>query len=151
VTEPSHRPKSHRDYGDWPPSRIINWATTIGPHTGSVVEEILAQRPHPEQGYRSCLALFRDSDKYGHDRMEAACKRALTIGSPSRKSVEMILKRGLDRLAIEERAATPAPTTHENVRGAAYYDTSATTASATTTTATTTTTTRRPPTTGSVH
>lgn len=137
VTDPAHRPKSHRDYGDWPPSRLIGWAAGIGPNTASVVEEILAQRPHPEQGYRSCQALFRDAKTYGHARMEAACKRALAIGSASRKSVEMILKRGLDRVPVEANAP-PTPTSHENVRGSSYYDTS-------------TPPTRRPPTTGTVH
>jgi transposase len=123
VTDPTHRPKSHRDYGDWPPSRLINWASSIGPHTAKVVEEILAQRPHPEQGYRSCQALFRDAKTYGHARMEAACKRAIAIGSTSRKSVEMILKRGLDRIPVDESTTAAAPT-HENVRGGSYYDTS---------------------------
>ena len=124
VTAPEHRPKSHRDYGDWPPSRLIGWASSIGANTTSVVEEILAARPHPEHGYRSCLALFRDAKTYGHERMEAACKRALTIGSPTRKSVEMILKRGLDRLATDDNnVARPLPV-HENVRGGDYYDTS---------------------------
>lgn len=139
VTDPEHRPKSHRDYGDWPPSRLINWAASIGPNTAGVVEEILAQRPHPEQGYRSCQALLRDAKTYGQGRMEAACKRALTIGSASRKSVVMILKRGLDRVPIDEPTAMPTPPTHENVRGGDYYDTS------------TTPTGRPPPTTGTVH
>jgi transposase len=123
VTDAAHRPKAHRDYGDWPPSRVIEWAASFGPSTARVVEQILASRPHPEQGYRSCLALIRTAKKYGRDRAEAACARALEIGSPSRKSVEMILKRGLDRLAAD--ASSPPPLGHhENIRGADYYDTS---------------------------
>ena len=27
-----HRPKSHRQYGDWPPSRVIDWAQSVGPN-----------------------------------------------------------------------------------------------------------------------
>lgn len=124
VTVTDHRPKSHRDYGEWPPSRLVGWAASIGTNTTSVVEAILAAQPHPEHGYRSCLALFRDAKTYGRDRTEAACARALAIGSPTRKSVAMILKRGLDRLASDDAApARPLPA-HENVRGAAYYDTS---------------------------
>jgi transposase len=53
TTDPAHMPKSHREHGDWSPSRLIEWATTIGPHTAALVEAILADRPHPEQGYRS--------------------------------------------------------------------------------------------------
>jgi len=123
VTDPAHRPKSHRDYGDWPPSRIISWAASFGPNTAKVVEEILASRPHPEQGYRSCLALIRTVKKYGRERAEAACARALSIGSPSRKSVEMILKRGLDRLELDTNTGASLGH-HENIRGGNYYDTS---------------------------
>ncbi len=132
VTDPTHRPKSHRDYGDWPPSRVINWAASIGPSTAKIVEEILASRPHPEQGYRASLALIRNAKRYGRDRMEAACARALAIGSPSRKSVEMILKRGLDRLPADDDTTAPSRVgTHENVRGGDYYDTSTSTRSST--------------------
>src|SRR6185436_2720356 len=118
VTDPTHRPKSHRDYGDWPPSRVIGWAGSIGPSTAKVVEAILADRPHPEQGYRASLALIRNAKRYGRDRMEAACARAIEIGSPSRKSVEMILKRGLDRLPAAVGSKDAPGAVHENVRGA---------------------------------
>ena len=122
VTLDTHRPKSHRDYGQWPPSRIISWATSIGPSVGSVVERILADKPHPEQGYRSCMALIRTAKQYGHERTEAACKRALAIGAPTRKSVEAILKRGLDRVPLDEPDAAPRIVVHENIRGGDYFD-----------------------------
>jgi transposase len=122
VTLDAHRPKSHRDYGQWPPSRIVSWAASIGPSVGSVVERILAAQPHPEHGYRSCMALIRTAKQYGHERTEAACKRALTIGAPTRKSVEAILKRGLDRAALDEPDAAPHIVVHENIRGAEYFD-----------------------------
>ena len=121
TTLEEHRPKSHRDYGAWPPSRIVAWAGTIGPSAAAVAERILTDKPHPEQGYRSCRALIRTASKYGHPRTEAACTRALAIGNPTRKSVEAILKRGLDRLQlIEERTQDIGP--HENIRGGDYFD-----------------------------
>lgn len=123
VTDAQHRPKSHRDYGDWPPSRLVEWASSIGVNAQKVVEEILARHPHPEQGYRSCMALIRASKKYGHERTDAACLRALEIGSASRKSVEMILKRGLDRVPCDS-SAPKSIGHHENIRGGDYYDTS---------------------------
>jgi len=121
TTLEEHRPKSHRDYGAWPPSRIVSWAASIGPAAAAVVEDILTSKPHPEMGYRSCLALIRSASKYGRERTEAACRRALTIGAPTRKSVEAILRRGLDRVALLEE---PAPTlvAHDNIRGGDYFD-----------------------------
>lgn len=131
VTDDAHRPKSHRDYGAWPPSRMISWAASIGPSTAKVVEEILSSRPHPEMGFRAALALIRNAKQYGNDRMEAACSRAIEIGSPSRKSVEMILKRGIDRLPMESTSSEGRLPIHENIRGADYYVTSGTSKSGT--------------------
>jgi transposase len=122
VTIEAHRPKSHRDYGAWPPSRVVSWAASIGPSVASVVERILADKPHPEQGYRSCMALIRTAKQYGHERTDAACRRALQIGAPTRKSVEAILKRGLDRAPVDDGDAAPRIVVHENVRGGEYFD-----------------------------
>jgi len=124
VTEPAHRPKSHRDYGEWPPSRIIEWSATIGPAVQDVVEQILAMRPHPEMGYRSCMALFRDAKTFGPARTDAACRRALAIGAPTRKSVIAILRAGLDQVPLEPEQRELPVVEHENVRGGDYYDTS---------------------------
>jgi transposase len=123
TTLEEHRPKSHRDYGAWPPSRVVSWAETIGPSAAALVTHILATYPHPEDGYRKCMALIRTSKTYGAARVDAACARALAIGSPNRKSVEMILKKGLDRAPIP--VAIDAPQLllhHENVRGSGYFD-----------------------------
>lgn len=126
VTDDAHRPKSHRQYGAWPPQRVIAWASELGENTGKVVERIIADRPHPEQGYRSCLALIHDVKRYSAERVEAACARALRINAPTRRSVVAILRNGLDRLDVEgdEAASQPSPPiVHDNVRGGDYYAT----------------------------
>jgi transposase len=124
VTCAEHRPKSHREYGAWSPERIIAWAGSIGPAVGQVAEAILAEKLYPENGYRSCMALTRTAKRYGAQRTEAACRRAIAIGSRTRKSVEMILARGLDRVpAVNGDEEEPrAPVDHENIRGGSYYD-----------------------------
>jgi hypothetical protein len=60
-------------------------------------------------------------DRYGSDRLEAACARALRLGNPVRKSVEAILKSGLDKIALPEEVEAKT-ITHENIRGGAYFD-----------------------------
>jgi len=121
VTKPEHRPRSHREWGDWPPERLVGWAHKTGPKTAEVATAILERGPHPESGRRSCLSLLRMGRQYGSDRLEAACARALAIGNPTRKSVEAILKSGLDKVAvIEEQAATIL--VHDNIRGGDYFD-----------------------------
>jgi transposase len=121
-THPAHMPESHRRHAQWTPSRIISWADKTGPAAAGLVEEILARRPHPEQGYRSALGIIRLGDRYGSDRVEAACARALHLRAYSYKSVESILKHSLDRqpLPADQPPLAPHPA-HRNVRGARYY------------------------------
>jgi transposase len=122
TTIPEHMPQAHRAHREWSPSRLIQWGTTVGPHTGALVEQILASRPHPEQGYRSCLGLLRLAKQYGPERVEAASARALTSGAQSYRHVEAMLKHGLDRLPLERDAEPSSPgRVHAHVRGPAYY------------------------------
>jgi transposase len=123
ITE--HQPRSHREHQQWPPSRIIAWAANNGPHTAKLVERILADKPHPEMGYRSCLGIIRLGEKYSSSRLEAACERALLIGAIGYKHVSSTLKRGLDRQPLPAGTATETNATttsgHDNIRGAEYY------------------------------
>ncbi len=119
-TDPAHRPKAHQRYLAWTPSRLARWGATIGPATAALITAILASRPHPEQGYRSCLGLLRLSQQYPASRLEAACARALAIRALSYKSVQSILRTGLDRQALVPLVTPPRPA-HDHVRGAAYY------------------------------
>ena len=121
-TVKEHMPASHRAHLEWTPSRLIHWAETTGPAAGRVAAEILKSRPHPEQGYRSCLGIMRLSERYGPARVEAACLRAEQLGAASYKTVKNILGAGLDTLPFDE--PSEAPTTlpvHDNIRGAGYY------------------------------
>lgn len=121
TTDPAHMPEAHRKHLEWTPERLITWAAKVGPSTADLARAIMEHRPHPEQGYRSCLGLMRLSKKYGGDRLEAACMRALKIGGNSYRSVDSILKSGLDRSPVEEQQVMPLPADHANVRGADYY------------------------------
>ncbi|MEK6686904.1 MAG: hypothetical protein AABZ01_00435, partial [Gemmatimonadota bacterium] len=123
TTDPAHRPKAHQKHLDWTPSRLIHWATTIGPTCGQVVTTILESKPHPEQGYRSCLGLMRLAKDYGTTRLEAACQRARALDSCSYKSIASILKTKLDQQPLPGAQVLTLPRVpdHANLRGAAYY------------------------------
>ncbi len=120
TTEPAHRPKAHQRHLAWTPSRLAHWGATIGPATAALIAAILASRPHPEQGYRSCLGLLRLSQQYPAARLEAACARALAIRALSYKSVQSILRTGLDQHPLVPVSTPPRPA-HAHVRGSAYY------------------------------
>jgi transposase len=122
TTVHEHRPKSHQAYLEWSPSRLIHWGKSVGSATAQVIRTILESKPHPEQGYRSCLGILRLGKTYTPARLEAACQRALTAQACSYHSLKSILQRGLDRqtaLPAEPERSGPQ---HENLRGATYYD-----------------------------
>jgi transposase len=122
TTTPEHMPKSHQAHLEWSPARIARWAGTIGPSTETLVRAILADRPHPEQGYRSCLGILRLAKRYGEVRLEAACQRALTVAARSYRHVESILKHGLDRMPAPDASPHDGPpVVHANLRGRDYY------------------------------
>jgi transposase len=121
VTIEEHRPKSHREHLQWTPSRMLHWAGTIGPHAARLFERIMAEKPHPEMGYRGCLGIIRLARKYSPQRVEAACERALLTGACRYKSVESILKNSLDRTPVSSLPPASTPP-HDNIRGAGYFE-----------------------------
>jgi transposase len=121
TTVAEHMPHAHRAHLEWTPSRLIRWAATVGAQTAVLVEQILASRPHPEQGYRSCLGLLRLTKQYGPARVEAASARAVAVGARSYRHVDAMLKHGLDRVPLETADASAPRPGHANVRGPAYY------------------------------
>jgi len=121
TTNPELMPASHRARREWTPAKLIAWGQRIGAACAAVVRWQMEHRPHPEQGYRSCLGLQRLARSYGAGRLEAACARAMSIRSPSFRSVDAILKSGMDRQPLPAKPTQTSLLLHENVRGADYY------------------------------
>jgi len=120
TTVNEHRPKAHQQHLEWTPGRIVQWAQKTGPCCAQLVQQILESKPHPEQGYRSCLGIIRLGKACGQDRLEAACRRALHFGTSSYRSVDSILKHRLDQQPLAQELPLKSPD-HTNVRGRAYY------------------------------
>ena len=121
TTVPEHMPESHRQYAEWTPKRLIRWAEKTGPATAGVIQTILQGRAHPQQGFRACLGILRLGKGFGDERLEAACRRAARIGSYSFKSIDSILRQGLDRQTLPEQQELDLAIDHRNIRGADYY------------------------------
>ena len=122
ITE--HMPSAHRRYAEWTPTRLKQEAAKIGPATIALVEVIMNAKPHPEQGFRSCLGILRLVKSYGAQRLEAACRRGNDIGANSYGSIASILKHGLDHTHEQDSvqdAERSAPIRHANIRGRGYY------------------------------
>ena len=121
TTTPEHMPSSHRRYAEWSPERMLREAGKIGPATIALFEAIMKAKPHPEQGFRSCLGILSLVKSYGPDRIEAAAKRGNDIGATTYGSIKSILQNGLDRAFAKPGTPDAAPIRHPNIRGRDYY------------------------------
>jgi transposase len=120
TTIAEHMPSSHRRYREWTPAKIQAEASRIGPMLLLLVEKIIECRPHPEQGYRSCLGIIGLEKRFGAERLEAAALRALEIGARNYPSVKSILEKGLDQVPVP-KSSEHEPIHHTNIRGSGYY------------------------------
>jgi len=116
-----HMPKSHQSYAQWTPERLIRWGHSIGEQTAVATNIIMSARRHPQQGFRACLGLMSMGKRYGNDRLEAACNRAIMTNCVSYKSIQSILKTGLDQQALPELQTPQQIPDHGNIRGPGYF------------------------------
>ena len=119
----THMPPEHQKYLQWNGERFLRWAEQIGESTKTVIRHFLTMYTVEQQGYKACMALLKLTDKYPPERLENACRKALSYTpQPGYKSIQSILKTGQDKLLIEE-LDPPAKkaSQYSFTRGADYY------------------------------
>lgn len=121
TTQSGHMPASHRKYAEWTPDRLRRWARETGLHTERVVAQIMADKPHPEQGFRAAFGVIRLAKTFGPSRLEAACERALRVGALRVASLKSMLERGLDQQPLPDTGPTRPLPKHSNIRGSDYF------------------------------
>jgi hypothetical protein len=115
-------PEKHKSYTEWNAGRFISWAGSIGINTKTVITAILSFHKIEQQSYRACMGVLKLGDRYGVQRLEAACQKALTYTpNPSYKNIDSILKSGGDQLVAQSTEAEPMDESHSFIRGAEYY------------------------------
>lgn len=119
-TVEAHMPAAHRAHMEWTPQRLIEWGQRIGMSCGELITRLLQTHKHPEHGYRSCLGLLSLSRQYGPLRLEAACERALALGTLRYSHVRDLLANNREQLASQAEPDWTSPT-HANLRGPGYY------------------------------
>jgi transposase len=120
VTVPDHMPSAHRRYAEWTPARILASAEKLGPSVAAFCQTVMEARPHPEQGFRTCLGVLSLAKSFEANRIDAACRRGVTIKARSVSSIKSILNNGLDQAFLEPEAEE-LPLQHPNIRGQNYY------------------------------
>lgn len=110
----AHRPGTWRtDMADYPEKAKVFlfahpvWCRTqaegLGSNVARMVHEIL--EPHSLQNLRKAQAVLRLGEKYGAQKLDAACEHLLLFGSTYIKSLQRILEQGIP--APKEEARIP--------------------------------------------
>ena len=81
---------------------------------------MLASRPHPEQGFRTCLGILRSYRGLDVKHLEAVSARAVELSIHNCKGVAALLARKADSAAAKD-SPTPTLFDHANLRGPGYY------------------------------
>ena len=123
IIKVEHMPTNHKKYLAYNSDSFIQWAESTGTNTTVVVKAFLTAGKVAEQGYKSCASLTKLADKYGHNRLEDACTRALAYTpSPSIKNISTILKSGQDKVNEDTKTInTSSGSQYGFTRGAAYF------------------------------
>lgn len=120
-TTAEHMPPNHQQYVQWNGERFIRWASKIGVNTNAVIAAVLSGYKVEQQGYKSCMGILKLADKYSSERLENACKKALSFTPrPSLKNIQAILSSGQDKLEAEKPTETSSQ--YGFTRGAEYYE-----------------------------
>jgi len=122
ATQTEHMASAHRAVMEWTPSRMISWGRKFGDHTGKLMEEIMAKRPHPEVGFRSCMGILNRAKSIDADTVESVSKRMLELQLFTVKNFENILRnKSHEQVSTAPLEMTPPDSHHENVRGQQCY------------------------------
>lgn len=124
-THKEHMASSHKKYLEWSPGKIMNWGLSVGSQTAKLFKNIMDSRPHPEMGFRTCLGIIREYQKYQEkeytpEHLEIISTLALSKHYYKVSQVKNLLKSYQPKESDEE-ASLVALTTHDNIRGAAYF------------------------------
>jgi transposase len=123
TTMDDHMPPAHKHYArmkGWNSEYFTEKASQVGENTVAAIQKILEQKIFIEQTYNSCLGVLRLGEKYGNDRLEAACKRALAGYKVNFTIIKNILERNMDKATSQIDLFFNIPD-HENIRGSDSY------------------------------
>lgn len=119
-----HMPSHHRHYmwqQGWDEDYFLNASSLVGENTLAAMRIILQQKTFVEQTYRTCRGTLSLAKKYGNERLEAACTRALFFNTKiTYGSLHSILEKNLDKQPLQTTLDYSLPE-HDNLRGADAY------------------------------
>ncbi|WP_248282179.1 IS21 family transposase [Mucilaginibacter robiniae] len=121
ITDKDHLASTHQFVAEWNPEKFLSWAASIHEDVRLYIQHILSRRHHAEQAYRSCIGVLGFARKAGNERLILACRRGLSYGMYSYKTIQMILEKNLDQYEESLFANELTMPEHDNIRGEDYY------------------------------
>ena len=122
VTITEHLASNNQAYIKWSPQYFSEQAAQHGENIQSYVDELIKQRPYPEQAYRQVQGILALVKTYTPLRVNKACQLASEHPCYSYKMIKEILHNNQDQqIATSQERRTNGIPSHDNVRGAAYY------------------------------
>lgn len=116
---PPHHQKMQQIKG-WNKEDLLLQASAIGQAALQAATLMLDNSIYIEQNYKACFGMLMLKNRYGQQRLEAACRRAVQATRVNYSMVKNILEKGLDK----ELLSTSNPVIilqHENIRGKEHY------------------------------
>lgn len=123
TTVIEHLPPNQQHYAQikgYTSEYFIEQANKVGENTLIAIKKILEQKIFVEQTYNSCLGVLGLQKKYGKERLEAACTRAIKGYKVGLGTIRSILEKNLDKAPIQTELPLNIPE-HENIRGSETY------------------------------
>ena len=107
ITRLEHYPPEKALYLTRTPQVCREMGKEVGPACEEIVTRLFSERPSDHR--RAVLALLRLGERYGHERLEAACRRAVVYGLPQYVHVRNILNAGLENDPLPDETPPSLP------------------------------------------
>jgi len=112
-----HYPEAAQAFLRATPQTCLQQAEAVGTATATTVRWLL--EGHALHNLRQVQGILRLAERFGAERLERACARALAVGDGRYQTVRGILERGLEDLPLEEPA--PPSSSSAYLRGAEAF------------------------------
>jgi transposase len=118
-TKDEHRPIEHLQFKNGDKDSLLNWAEAIGENTFKWAKKNTERRDFAN-GVKSISKLRQwAKDENKNDRLESACRYALSINTITFNDVKRIIVNNSDLIKVQEHVHKVID--HENIRGKEYY------------------------------
>lgn len=122
VVNPDHMPQEHRKYLEYNPESFMAHAKKIGKNAEKVMTHFLTSGREPEQGFKFCVSLIKLAEKNGSDKVDKACETCLSMGTPSIRTISIILKsENITKMTKPAVLQKEPKISYGITRGSAYY------------------------------